>query len=247
MQTPIHDAEAKHKAALPRLATAEHSDLVARAEAAKAKIDSEAMAKSAEKGCKENCRAILETQVNAATAAVETAKSDVQREIAAARVNLAQKPLPGSASPLADRLGWPAWLLDLVIAGLASLSCNGLAMCLLAFAAHYPDTRIKTAPAGIVTAPLLQSVENYAVTEKPRADHVAVAKFMLKCLPRAKGGEVEARTIYERFCQWCETQDIAPLDPKTFATAFMSWCERGNICVRRDGQKFYCIDVKLVA
>ena len=81
------------------------------------------------------------------------------------------------------------------------------------------------------------------------ADGTAIARFMLACLPRAKGQEVEARTIYARFSRWCDAQvpPLAPLAPSDFAAAFKAWCERGNIRVRRDGGKIYCQDVRLVA
>jgi hypothetical protein len=56
----------------------------------KAATDAAVVAKSAERGCVENCRPLLQ-------------------------------------SPLADRLGWPAWLLDLLQSALGSIAANGLA------------------------------------------------------------------------------------------------------------------------
>jgi hypothetical protein len=81
------------------------------------------------------------------------------------------------------------------------------------------------------------------------ADNAAVARFMLACLPRSNGQEVEARVIYARFCRWCSEMQpaLTPLEPQAFAAAFKSWCERGNIRVRRDGGKLYCVGVRLVA
>jgi hypothetical protein len=251
MQTPIHDAEARHKAALERLATAEHSDFVARAEAAKAKIDSEAMAKSAEKTCKENCRAILEGQVNAAKMAVETAKADVQREIAAARANLAQNPLPGSASPLADRLGWPAWLLDLVSAGLGSLGCNGLAMGLLIFAAHHARkapiaaTNEYNPPGPSPVPPLSADVQ---LIEPPKPQAIGdVRRFLLACIPRNKGADFTWGAAYARYQRWCEENGFAPMELKRFFDEFGQVCTRANIRTEQRDSKLYCIDVKLVA
>lgn len=45
-----------------------------------------------------------------------------------------RRPLP---RPLADRLGMPARLLDLLTAALGSIAANGLAVGLIAFAAHH--------------------------------------------------------------------------------------------------------------
>ena len=86
-------------------------------------------------------------------------------------------------------------------------------------------------------------------TKATPADNAAIARFMLACLPRTKGSEVEARVVYARFCRWCDEQEapLAPLDPQTFALAFKAWCERGQIQVRRVGGKLYCQGVHLVA
>ena len=43
---------------------------------------------------------------------------------------------PPSATPLADRLGLPPWLLDLFQSALGSIAANGLAFLLIAFGAH---------------------------------------------------------------------------------------------------------------
>ena len=74
-----------------------------------------------------------------------------------------------------------------------------------------------------------------------------VARFMLDCLPRARGSEAEMATVYARFCRWCEGEHLRPLDKRDFALAIKSWCERGKISVRRDGGRVYCVDVKLAS
>ena len=54
------------------------------AEAAKAKTDSEAIAASIEKVCRDNCRLVLEGRTLAAQSAVAAARMAVQGETAAA-------------------------------------------------------------------------------------------------------------------------------------------------------------------
>ncbi len=53
-----------------------------------------------------------------------------------AKAEVEANPLPASATPLADRLGLPAWALDLIMAGLLSVGANGLAGTLIAYGAH---------------------------------------------------------------------------------------------------------------
>jgi hypothetical protein len=112
--------------------------------AAKVAADAAVVAKSAERGCLTNCRALLQAQVDAASAEVEQARDEIlllrqgaEGTLAAARKAWGTMQAPASATPLADRLGVPAWLLDLLTAALGSIAANGLAVGLIAFAAHH--------------------------------------------------------------------------------------------------------------
>lgn len=116
-------------------------------------------AKAAEKGCAQNCRVLLEAEVQAAAVEVTAARGElaqqrrtVETAIEALRTRLAQLPAPQSGTPLADRLGLPAWLLDLIVAALGSLGANGLAATLVAFAAHRPALVRRTEPAPFIDA-----------------------------------------------------------------------------------------------
>jgi hypothetical protein len=109
---------------------------VERAEHALAVAQTDARAKSTAPDCGKGCIATLAKTVDDATAAVGEARNSLQLELRQARAALANAPLPGSASPLADRLGAPPWILDLIFAGLRSFACTVLAARLLAFAAH---------------------------------------------------------------------------------------------------------------
>ena len=110
---------------------------------AKAVADAAVVEKSAEHGCAANCRALLQAQVDAAAAEVAGARQELaakhaaaENELVEARTALAEAKEPPSATPLADRLGLPAWILDLLTAGLGSMAANGLGCGLIAFAAH---------------------------------------------------------------------------------------------------------------
>src|SRR5262245_45802479 len=137
--------------ALDRLPTT--SPRLEAALATKASADQAAIDKSAERGCRENCRALLQAQVDAAAAETEQARAELgngrtvaEGELTAARKALAALTAPPSPTPLADRLGMPAWLLDLVHSALGSLAANGLACGLLVFGAHRP-TRLQAGQA----------------------------------------------------------------------------------------------------
>lgn len=215
-QAPIRDAMAKRDAALAWLATAERSDAVAKAEAAKAKIASEAMAASVAKTCRDNCRLVLEAQVSDSQAAVEAARTAQQRQIAAARVELHQNPMPASASPLADRLGVPAWTIDLVIAGLGSIGCNGLAACLLAFAGHAPrrphhDLGVPRKAA--IAADLGGPRPAVEVLEPSLGD---VDAFMLTRVTRIRGAQVSWAELFTEYVDWCRAEGFAPVTVENF-------------------------------
>lgn len=66
-------------------------------------------------------RTVAQAQVDAAATEIEQARAELsknrsaaQGELNAARTALAALSAPPSPTPLADRLGMPAWLLDLV-------------------------------------------------------------------------------------------------------------------------------------
>jgi hypothetical protein len=102
---PVHEAQAKRKAAEDWVGRLEHDDRVERAERTLEDGRGDARAKSTAKDCGQNCRAILSKTVDDATAAVAEAQSSLQLERRQARAALASAPIPASASPLADRLG----------------------------------------------------------------------------------------------------------------------------------------------
>lgn len=116
-------AHAPRKAEDARRASA--AARVAEAVKAAAEASSAALDMAAAPSCQRNCRALL-----------EQAKVETKAEIDAARAALAALPPLEDAAPLAQRLGWQPWALDLVAAALGSLAANGLGAALIAFAVH---------------------------------------------------------------------------------------------------------------
>lgn len=112
-----------------RSATAERQAAEARVRAATGalmKANENAAGEAAKRHCARECRKLLEGAITKAGL-----------ELVAARAALEQIPaVTASATPLADRLGWPSWAVDLIQATLASLAANGLGASLIAFGAH---------------------------------------------------------------------------------------------------------------
>lgn len=237
---PVHDAEAKHKAAVARLAAAEHSDAVQRAEAAAAKVQANAMAKSAEKGCAANCRQLLEEQVRAATSAVEDARASLQRELDAARGALERAPLPGSANALADRTGIPAWLLDLVLAGLRSFACTVLAGALLAFAAHGRSHPVPTPPN--------EQREEAAASPKLRREQAPagnVHDYVVDRLVATEDATVPFRDVYLNYEAWCRDTGALTLAPGDFAEQLAQLCEGTDVYSRKRNGIIHLVNVRI--
>lgn len=79
--------------------------------------------KSVETGCKDRCKAALDESV-----------ADAKRDLDRARAVYDANPKPtASASPMADRIGAPAWLLDLLLAALWAIGGTGCAAALIAY------------------------------------------------------------------------------------------------------------------
>lgn len=98
---------------------------VAKAETAWINAQAAVADNAAKKGCVKECSKMLLGTVDSTAAGLTVA-----------REALAAFKLPPSATPLADRSGVQAWMLDLLAAAFKSLAMNGLAAGLVAFGAH---------------------------------------------------------------------------------------------------------------
>lgn len=141
---PLRDARARHDIALAKLSAAEagkvRSARLTLALSAQTKAQAAYQKELREGGrCKTICNGLKDRAAKAG-AEVAAAADEAQKlhiaAVEAAKKDVAANPLPASATPLADRLGWAPWVLDLVIAGLLSVGANGLAGTLIAFGAH---------------------------------------------------------------------------------------------------------------
>jgi hypothetical protein len=187
---PLKDALAKHNAALAKLNEVEHGDIASprlvAAKQAKAQADAAVTAEAGNGGCKSVCR-MKQAQAEAAAAELKAAFAESEKardgQIEEAKAEVKANPIPPSATPLADRLGWAPWMLDLLMAGLLSIGANGLAGTLIAFGAHGTGTVAKQKP-GSASVP--QSSEPPPGGKKPRSQRQIKANAIASEL-RAQG------------------------------------------------------------
>lgn len=138
------------------------------AETALAKANENAAAEASKRHCARECRTLLEGAIT---------KAGI--ELVAARTALEQFPaVTASATPLADRLGWPSWAVDLIQAALASLAANGLGASLIAFGAHGgPKPRKADLPAQLSDAMIREALANVRPSGQPSPRDVLQASF----------------------------------------------------------------------
>jgi hypothetical protein len=189
------DAATKSLERAPTTSKRLEDAIKAKAEADKAVVD-----KSAERGCRENCRQLLQAQVDAAAAEIrdaqttlDEARQKAEGELAAARTALASIKAPDSPTPLADRTGIPAWIIDLLTSALGSISANGLACCLLIFGAHHRAPRVE------IITPTAAKPTTRASKGDALKQHAA--EFALTCLQ--PGGEADLQAIRTTYRLWC--------------------------------------------
>ncbi len=247
-QVPLRAQATAHEGAVRRVADAAaalsnapaSSPRLAAALAEKAAADAATNDKSAERGCRENCRALLQARVDAAEREVASARNDLaaiagrrSRELDAARAGLAAMTPPASATPLADRIGISAWLLDLIAAALGSLAANGLGCGLVAFAGHAPR---KNAIAPDVVAPAPLEVVTPVVHAPAVSDHMR--RFAFDRLWPAEqpdaGADIPAiRSAYKR---WCAATGNPSLSGEALGQAMADLFEHVGISIEdRDG------------
>lgn len=160
----------------------------------------------------------MQAQVDAAAAEIERARVELGKgrpaaegELTAARRALAALSAPPSPTPLADRLGVAAWLVDLVHSALGSLAANGLACGLLVFGAHQPDMRragrvedednTKTGPEPLVlehsVTGELSTIQRQTVRKRVISKKKHAAQFAVERLHPAERGGSELSAIHQ--------------------------------------------------
>lgn len=157
-QAPVRAAMVERER-LSREAQAPVITTTPRLQAAMANLDAintDARIKLATPSCVKLCKQEMAEQREAAQKEVADARSELNamRTASAAsadatKLALAALPAVAAASPLAARINVPDWVLDLIRAGLFSVSANGLGAFLLAFASHDGVRRVQSVPVSV--------------------------------------------------------------------------------------------------
>ena len=245
----------------------------------KAVSDAAVVNKSSERGCVANCRLLLQAQADQNNQEVEAARRDMaenrtrlEQAVIDAKGELAAFKAPPSPSPLADRIGWPAWVLDLVMAGLGSLSANGLACLMIAFGSHRRSTEADTAKAPEITPPIAlaplewqQDVDatqtekvvqlHPAGTSKRRTKAVDNAtpdaikqgkNFMVERVTRTDGdAATDVRALHRDYVAWCVARGGHPLPATDIGPALLHLFEMAQIPIKQRNGKPVALGIAL--
>lgn len=242
------------------VADAGSSPRLVRAQEAKAAADNAVIAKSSERGCAANCRALLEQQVGAAESEIAAARVEIEQrrtiatgEAAKARAAADAIKPPASVTPLADRLGLEGWQLDLIVAALGSLAVNGLAAVLLVFAGHghkAPD-RAPDQPAPRYDFPAIACAATVAPLASPAKLQVVVnvsehaAKFGIDCLDPCAHERASLDAIKVRYLDWCASCGVEPLPDATIGKALAKLFAGAGLHVEDRGAELVVVGVSL--
>lgn len=225
-RAPIAAVADKRKAALDDLEAAEAAKAepadwsrLALAERTKQEAEVAVRDKSAEKGCRENCRLLLQTAADNAAGEVAAARAELAdhdarqaralaQRIDAARAVVATLPAPQSATPLADNIGLPEWFLDIFEALALSLAINLPASALIALGVKMGSRSRETTPvsdtAQVATVPTR--------TERKARNAAAEAeRFGLAMLRPAADGRLSPGDLRAAYLRWCADADHHPL------------------------------------
>lgn len=147
LQAAARDGTTKYMAAETRLSKA---DFALRSQTSKARET------VATKDCRKNCRALLDSE-----------RESLESELASARQVFGTLTRPASGTPLADRIGWHSWVLDLLSAGLLSLGSNALGAVLIAWASR-PSNAVQVNTSQVLNNDMqLSSVDQKASVIRP--------------------------------------------------------------------------------
>lgn len=260
-QAPLRAAQGEIARARDRVTSIERalqsipttSNRLGAAEADKARADKAVTDQSALPGCRENCRKLLEAQVEQAQAEVVSARGELdqdkvrlQRHLQEANADLRRMAPPPSASPLADRLGLPSWAIDLFSSALGSLAANGLGCGLIAFAVHRRKEETKRAVPPPIPAP-----EPLRATAPPRTllslmKRKSVAAYLANRTDRVPGLRVELGELYADYVEACRADGEQFESRSEFEQEFATICDKANIRTQGIGDLVFALDMKLV-
>lgn len=272
---PARDLAKQRAAAEKRLEAARAAPMpsAARLEAAlqaKARADASIAADASKRTCAVNCKELLNRAITDAANEVAAARRELdaatqarEAKIAAAVAALEDVPAPKAEAPLADRLGLPAWALDLIAASLASLSANGLGAGLIAYGAHGTHGRksaetAQPAPAAKTEKTPLTIVAEFTATQEANSKPAVVvplpapkdpkqhaAKFGLDCLQPDAAALTALSDVQAAYVDWCAHAQTPPLPTAKIAAALAALFEDSGLAIEEQNGRLYVRGVGL--
>lgn len=248
MRAPLAARALERQTAIDLLAKAEASKpepvdptRLEAAERAKIEADDSVREKSAEVGCRENCRLLLQGASESAAREVEAARSEIAehdlkqaeaiaKRIETARNAVAELPAPQSATPLADNTGMPEWLLDVIEALALSLAINLPSSALVALGVKMGSHGIKSSLPQINMVASEQGAELPVQVEyKPRNALAEAERFGIAMLRPSNGARLLPADLRAAYLGWCAVADLEPLPISEIAPALGSLFRRSGI------------------
>lgn len=270
-RAPLVALELKRRAALDELAKAQaakpqaidHSHLAA-AEMAKADAEKAVRQKSAEPGCRQNCRLLLQSAVDAAKREVDGVRADVARQeadqfraidkrIEIAKAVVAALPPPQSATPLADYTGVPEWLFDVLEALALSFSINLPASALIALGVKMGRKQlVELAPRESAAPIILEEMppskagtnsKSLLLSSKPklRSPDDEAEQFGVAMVRPGNGCRLSPSDLRAAYEGWCRKIDKEPLPIAEIAPALGKLFRNAGIEI----QNGYAVGVKI--
>lgn len=250
MRAPITAIAIKRRDAVNELARAEAAEptpadrsRLDAAERTKNEADKAARDKSAEQGCRQNCRLLLQAAVDNAAREVEKATAElavhdagqalaIAKRVNAAKSTIAALPPQQSATPLADNLGWPEWLLDLFEALALSLAINLPASALIALGVKMGSTR-RPLKINAVDVTMVKPKRRSLVTSRttPRDALGEAERFGLDMLRPERDARLLPGELRAAYLDWCLASSIEPLPMSKIAPALGMLFRKAGITV----------------
>jgi hypothetical protein len=272
MRAPIAAQILQREATLEDLAKAETAkpapvdrSRVDAAQRAKFEAEKAVREKSAEAGCRQNCRLLLQSAVDAAQREVEAARDDVARQEAdqstavAKRVEIAKAvvaalPPPRSATPLADYTGVPEWLFDVIEAVTLSFAINLPASTLVALGVKMGRPPRREAGGAPSNAIFLEEVPSKAEgdlkpmlpspqSRKRRNPDDEAEKFGVAMIRPDEQTRLSPGDIRGAYIDWCAEIGLEPLPMNEIAPALGKLFRSVGI----DIENGYAVGVKIKA
>lgn len=264
-RAPIAELATKRQAALAELTAAEAAKPAVPdgkrlndAEAAKSAAEAAVREKAADKGCRENCRLLLQAAVDAAQREAEAARAEIEdftrsesqrleNRRTAARAAWATLPPARSATPLSDETGVPEWAFDIWEALALSIGLNIPGSLLIGLAVSAPAVPCrrerKIGPTELGEAQRI-SPSLTAIGVRPTG---AVAKFVLEKIEPSESGRVEVGDVYKAYRAWCQALSLDALPVESFGEALKGVIEQSEIEAIRSRGRVYLKGLAITA